>query len=48
MTNNMKYNIYETAAAIENGSKMEMKDILDVAGALLFMLCAMALTVALL
>jgi len=46
MRNNMKYNIYETAAAVDG--KMEIRDMLDIAGALLFMMCAMAMTVALL
>ena len=48
MMNNMKYNIYGTAAAIDAGRRMEIKDVLDIAGALLFMMCAMALAVALL
>jgi len=48
MTNNMKYNIYNTAAAVDASSKMEIRDMLDAIGALAFMLCAMALTVALL
>jgi len=46
--NNMKYNLYGTAAAIDAGRRMEIRDVLDIAGALAFMLCAMALAVALL
>ena len=48
MTNNTKYNIYTTAAAIDTGRKTEIKDVLDIAGALAFMMCAMAITFALL
>jgi len=44
----MKYNVYELAAAIDAGRKTEVRDVLDVAGALAFTLCAMALAVALL
>ena len=44
----MKYNIYKTAAAVDASRRMELRDMMDAAGALLFMLCAMALTVALL
>ncbi len=44
----MKYNIYHTATAIDAARKMELSDVLEIVGALAFMLCAMALTVALL
>jgi len=48
MMNNMKYNIYETAVAIDDDRKMEIRDMFDIVGALLFMMCAMAITIALL
>lgn len=44
----MKYNIYHTAAAVDAGRRMELSDVLEITGALAFMLCAMALAVALL
>ena len=47
MTNTMKYNIYKTAAVAAD-SKMEIKDVLDIAGAFLFMMSAMSLAIILL
>ena len=44
----MKYNIYHTAAAVDTGRRMEWNDVLEIAGTMAFMLCAMAITVALL
>jgi len=44
----MKYNIYHTAAAVDAGRRMELSDVLEITGALAFMLCSMALAVALL
>ena len=44
----MKYSIYETAAAVDSSRRMERKDVMEIAGALAFMLCAMAFAVALL
>jgi len=44
----MTYNIHEAAAAVEASRKMELKDVLDVAGALAFMMSAMAIAIALL
>lgn len=47
MTNTMKYNIYKTAAVAAD-SKMEIKDMLDIADAFLFMMSAMSLAIILL
>jgi len=44
----MKYNIYETAAAIDASRKMELRDVMEIAGALFFILCAMSAAVVLL
>ena len=44
----MKYNLYNIAAAVDAGRKTELRDVTEIAGALLFMLCAMASAVALL
>lgn len=44
----MKYNLYNIAAAVDAGRKTELRDVADIAGALLFTLCAMACAVALL
>ena len=44
----MKYNLYNIAAAVDAGRKTELKDVMEIAGALLFMLSVMAAAVALL